>query len=166
MPPIVKQHRTKKNKACMCKFFHIYRKVVWFGCVRWTVLPEMFKRSDSQSALFIGNGDDDAAVLLVGGYGGTGREAWLLSGRPQINHDGQWRWLQLSPMQEKRHDQPAMLLLGRERALVCGGFYGTRTAKMLQLPRNDNEKGVWTLLIQPMTPSGAEHSLSTSTTAL
>ncbi len=109
MSPIVKQHITKKNKACMCKFFHIlvnHCKVACFDCVRWTDLPEILKRSDSQSALFIGNGDDDAAVLLVGGYGGTGREAWLLSGRPQINRDGQWRWLQLSPMQEIRHDQP------------------------------------------------------------
>ncbi len=58
----------------------------------------------------------------------------------------------MSPMQEKRHDQPAMLLLGRERVLVCGGFHGTRTAEVLQLPHNDNDKGVWTLLTQAMTP--------------
>ncbi len=51
--------------------------------------------------------------------------------------------------QEKRHDLPAMLLLGRERVLVCGGFGGTRAAEMLQLSCNDNEKGVWTLFSQP-----------------
>ncbi len=45
-----------------------------------------------------------------------------------------------------------MLLLGRERALICGGFHRTRTAEVLQLPRNDNGKGVWTLLTQAMTP--------------
>ncbi len=53
-------------------------------------------------------------------------------------------------MQEKRHDLPAMLPLGRERVLVCGGFGGTITAEMLQLSCNDNEKGVWTLFSQPM----------------
>ncbi len=52
--------------------------------------------------------------------------------------------------QEKRRDLPAMLLLRRERVLVCGGFGGTRTAEMLQLSGNDNEKGVWTLFSQPM----------------
>ncbi len=35
--------------------------------------------------------------------------------------------------------------------LVCGGYNGRRTAEMLQLPRDDNEKGIWTLLPQPMT---------------
>ncbi len=53
-------------------------------------------------------------------------------------------------MQEKRHDEPAMLLLGRERVLVCGGFGGTITPEMLQLSCNDNDKGVWILLTQPM----------------
>ncbi len=113
----------------------------------------MFKRNGSQSTLFIGNGDADAAALLAGGYGGTGREAWLLSGRPQINQDGQWRWLRLSPIHEKRQDLPAMLLLRRERAQVCGGFHRTRTAEVLRLPHSDNDKGVWTLLTQAMTPS-------------
>ncbi len=59
----------------------------------------------------------------------------------------------MSPIHEKRYDEPAMLLFGSERVLVCGGFHGTRTAEVLQLPRNDNDKGVWTLLTQAMTPS-------------
>ncbi len=37
--------------------------------------------------------------------------------------------------------------------LVCDGFHGTRMADVLQLPRNDNDKGVWALLTQAMTPS-------------
>ncbi len=52
--------------------------------------------------------------------------------------------------QEKRHDQPAMLLLGKERVLVCGGCGGIRRAEGLQLSCNDNYKGVWILLTQPM----------------
>ncbi len=52
--------------------------------------------------------------------------------------------------QEKRHDLPAMLLLWRERVLVCGGFGGTRAAEMLQLSCNGNDKGVWALFSQPM----------------
>ncbi len=40
--------------------------------------------------------------------------------------------------------------------LVCGGFLGTRTADVLQLPRNDNDRGVWTLLTKAMTPSDGE----------
>ncbi len=52
--------------------------------------------------------------------------------------------------QEKRHDLPAMLLLRRERVLVCGDFGGTRTAELLQLSCNHNVKGVWTLVSQPV----------------
>ncbi len=52
--------------------------------------------------------------------------------------------------QAKRHDLPAMLLLRRECVLVCGGFGGTRAAEMLQLSCNDNGKGVWILLTQPI----------------
>ncbi len=33
--------------------------------------------------------------------------------------------------------------------LVCGG--GNSTAEILQLPRDDNDEGVWTLLTQKMT---------------
>ncbi len=110
-----------------------------------------------QSALCIGNGDDDAVVLVVGGYGGTGKEAALLTNRPhqaegeQDNPDSEWRWQQLSPMLEKRSCCPGLLPLGGKRVLVCGGYNGRRTVEMLQLPRDDNEKGVWTLLPQPMT---------------
>ncbi len=92
----------------------------------------------AQSALFIGTGDDeeDAVVLVVGGTGGTGKEAALLTTRPhqttavQANQDGQWRWQQLSPMHEKRDYLPGLLPLGRERVLVCGGYYGSRTAEI------------------------------------
>ncbi len=40
--------------------------------------------------------------------------------------------------------------MGRGRVLVCGGGWGY-TAEILQLPRHDNEKGVWTLLTHNMT---------------
>ncbi len=121
----------------------------------------MDKECCDQSALFIGNEDDDeVAVLVVGGEGGTGKEAALLTNRPhqttavQGNQGGHWRWQQLSPMQEKRGCQPGLLLLGGERVLVCGGgaFFGSRTAEILQLSRDDNDsKGVWTLLTQQFT---------------
>ncbi len=96
----------------------------------------------------------------MGGEGGTGKEAALLTNRPhqttavQGYRDGQWRWQQLSPMLEERDWQPGLLLLGGERVLVCGGctFLGSRTAEILQLPRGDNDsKGVWTLLTQEFT---------------
>ncbi len=123
----------------------------------------MDKRSRFQSALFIGIGDEkeDAVVLVVGGVGGTEKEAALLTNRPhqttavQGNRDCQWRWQQLSPMQEKRDCRPGLLLLGGERVLVCGGGgfpFRSRTAEILQLPRGDNDsKGVWTLLTQQFT---------------
>ncbi len=44
---------------------------------RWTLLPEMDNGYSAKSALSIGTGDDeeDALVLVVGGFGGTGKEA-------------------------------------------------------------------------------------------
>ncbi len=122
----------------------------------------MDKKSSCQSALFIGTGDDEkdlAAVLVVGGEGGTGKGAALLTNRQHQttavrgNRGGHWRWQQLSPMWEKRYYQPGLLLLGGERVLVCGGGYiiGSKTAEILQLPRDDNGKGVWTLLTQKLT---------------
>ncbi len=124
--------------------------------VRWTVLPEMSTRSKWQSALIIGDDDGDAAVRVVGGWGVTANPAALHNNRPhqargeQGTRGGQWRWQQLSPMQKVRPDRPGLLLLGGERVLVCGGGWST-TAEILQLPRDDNEKGVWTLLTQGMT---------------
>ncbi len=118
----------------------------------------MSKGSYSQSALFIGtgdDGDDGAAVLVVGGQGGNLNEAALLTNRPPQargehgNRGGQWRWQQLPPMQEKRPFKPGLLLLGRGRVLVCGGCWGA-TPEILQLPRGENENGVWTLLIKNM----------------
>ncbi len=118
----------------------------------------MSKRSYWQSALFIGTGDDDddAAVLVVGGYGGSGDEAALLTSHPHQTRgeQGHFSWQQLSPMQEKRPYRPGLVLLGRERVLVCGGgdsSGGSRTAEILQLPHDGNDRGVWTLLTQPMT---------------
>ncbi len=128
--------------------------------LRWTVLPKMSKENWLQSALFIGNGDDDAAVLVVGGDGGNENEAALLTNRPHQRRGQQgsggegdpWRWQQLSPMREKRWDGPGILLLGSERVLVVGGGYnGCTTADVLQLPHDDNDRGVWTLLTQPLT---------------
>ncbi len=112
----------------------------------------MSKVSYLQSALFIGNGDDNAAVLVVGGVGGNENEAELLINRPHQQGGGggdPWRWQQLSPMREAREYRPGILLLGRERVLVVGG--GRRTAEILQLPHDDNDRGVWTLLTQPLT---------------
>ncbi len=118
----------------------------------------MVKGYISQSALFIGTGDDegDAVVLFVGGTCGQGKEAALLTTRPhqttavQGNPGGQWRWQQLSPMLLERNRRPGLLLLGGERVLVCGG--GRKTPEILQLPRGDNDsKGVWTLLAKKMT---------------
>ncbi len=124
--------------------------------IRWTVLPKMSKEKRLQSALFIGNGDDDAAVLVVGGDGGNDNEAELLTNRPHQRRGeqgsgggGPWRWQQLSPMREGRRDRPGILLLGRERVLVVGGG-GSKTAEVLQLPHDDNERGVWTLLTQQL----------------
>ncbi len=125
---------------------------------RWTILPDMPKESYFQSALFIGTEDDDgdATVLVVGGWGGNRNETALLTNCPhqargeQGNRGGQWRWQQLPPMHESRSRQPGLLLLGKGRVLVCGGGEG-RTAEVLELPRDDNDGGVWTLLTQEMT---------------
>ncbi len=121
----------------------------------------MSKVGSVQSALFIGTSgnDDDAAVLVVGGYGGNGKEAELLTNHPHQRRGEQgsggsaWSWQQLSPMQEKRNERPGILLLGRERVLVVGGASDCKTAEVLQLPRDDTDKGVWTLLTQQMTKS-------------
>ncbi len=111
-----------------------------------------------QSALFIGTRDDDedAVVLVVGGQGGTWKDAALLTNRPsqttavQGKQDCHWRWQQLSLMLKERGCQPGLLLLGGERVLVCGG--GSRTAEILQLPRGDNDsRGAWTLLTHQFT---------------
>ncbi len=118
----------------------------------------MSKGRSLQSALVIGtgDGDDNAAALVVGGCGGDGRGAELLTNRPRQRRGEQgsggsaWRWQQLSPMRESRWRRPGILLLGRERVLVVGGG-GNETAEILQLPQDDNDKGVWTLLTQQMT---------------
>ncbi len=125
----------------------------------------MSKVGSWQSALFIGTGDDDddAAVLVVGGFVGNGREAELLTNRPPHRRGEQgsggsaWRWRQLSPMQEKRYQCPGIILLGRERVLVVGG--GNNTAEVLQLPRDDTDMGVWTLLTQQMTRGFSDNFL-------
>ncbi len=119
----------------------------------------MSKESCNRSALFIGNGDDDAAVLVVGGRGSKENEVELLTNRPHQGRGeqgsggggGAWRWQQLSPMREGRWNRPGILMLGRERVLVVGGgFWGNKTAEVLQLPHDDNDRGVWTLLTQPL----------------
>ncbi len=60
----------------------------------------MSEHNFNQSALFIstgGDNDDDEAVLVVGGCGGTGKGAALLTNRQrqargeQGNRGGQWR---------------------------------------------------------------------------
>ncbi len=119
----------------------------------------MSKGRSLQSALVIGtgDGDDDATVLVLGGVGGDRNEAELLTNRPpqrrgeQASGGSAWRWRQLSPMQEKRCNRPGILLVGRGRVLVVGGAWGNKTAEIFQLPRDDTDMGVWTLLTQQMT---------------
>ncbi len=112
----------------------------------------MFARKHFHSALFVGHeDDDDVAVLVVGGCYGTGKEAAILSSRSNKTTRDQgnpWRWQKLSPMQIRRRLCPGMLHLGRDRVLVAGG--GSRIAEILQLPRNDNDSGVWTRLRLPL----------------
>ncbi len=119
-----------------------------------------------QSALFIGVEEgDDVAVLVVGGNCGTGSEAEMLTSRPRRTRREQgkqgfpWRWQQLSPMQSGRPNHPGMLRLGKERVLVVGNGRG-RSAEILQLPRGDNDKGVWTLLHETMTQEFAKTFLA------
>ncbi len=110
-----------------------------------------------QSALFIGDEDGDVAVLVVGGYGGTAKEAEMLTSRPrrrrrdQGNQGNPWRWQQLSPMQRERPNRPGMLRLGKERVLVVGGSRNIRSAEVLQLLHGDNDRGVWSLLNESLT---------------
>ncbi len=88
----------------------------------------MCKENCHQAALFIGTGDDEEGAdgLVVGGEGGTGKEAALLTNRPhqttavQGNRGGHWRWQQLSPMLEKRYYQPALHPTGEARG---GNFF-------------------------------------------
>ncbi len=110
------------------------------------------------SALCIGDEEGgDVALLIVGGNGGTAKEAEMLTSRPRRTRRGQggghnpWRWQQLSPMQTGRPNCPGMLQLGTGRVLVVGGGRGVQSAEILQLPRGDNDRGVWTLLRETMT---------------
>ncbi len=104
------------------------------------------------SALVIDDeNDDNASVLVVGGLGGAGKEARLLS--RHSNHasrdpETQWRWQRLTSMHESRSRRPGMLHLGGDRILVAGG--DRRSVELLRLPRGDNDRGEWTLLIQPL----------------
>ncbi len=128
-------------------------------CLRWSVLPNMSKVNAYHSALCIGDEEGgDLALLIVGGNCGTGKEAEVLTSRPrrtrrdQGSGDNPWRWQQLSPMQSGRPNCPGMLRLGTGRVLVVGGGgRGVRSAEILQLPRGDNDRGVWTLLRETMT---------------
>ncbi len=89
---------------------------------------------------------------MVGGFGGTGKGAILLSNRSnQVGRDQgiQWKWQNVSQMNESRRSCPGMLLIGKGRVLVAGG--GSRLAEILKLPLNDNDRGVWTRLTQPLT---------------
>ncbi len=100
------------------------------------------------SALIIGDEGDDVSAS-VGGLGGTGKEAGLLSRRSNQasgDPDIPWRWQQLTPIHESRSRRPGMLLLGRDRVLVAGGE--RRSVELLHLPRGDKDRGVWTLLTQ------------------
>ncbi len=107
------------------------------------------------SALCIGDEEGgDVAILIVGGNGGTAKEAELLTSRPRRlrgDQDNPWRWQQLFPMQSGRPNCPGMLQLGTGRVLVVGGGRGVRSAEILQLPWGDNDRGVWTLLRETMT---------------
>ncbi len=111
----------------------------------------------SPSALLICNEDDDTRVLVVGGYAEARNGVELLSSRLHRTQGRQnaggvsWSWRTLSPMLNGRWCHPGMLLLGKNRVLVVGG--DSKTAEIFHLPRDDNDKGVWTCLTNPMSRS-------------
>ncbi len=135
-------------------------------CLRWSALPNMPQVNAYHSALCIADEESgDVALLIVGGNGGTAKEAEMLTSRPRRTRRGQgsgsnpWRWQQLSSMQIGRPNHPGMLRLGKERVLVVGSGRG-RSAEILQLPRGDNDRGGWTLLRETMTQEFAKTFLA------
>ncbi len=111
----------------------------------------MFARKHCLSALFVGNDNDDMAVLVIGGFYGTGKEAGILSRRSnQVSRDPEtpWRWREIAPMHESRRYCPGMLLLRSDRVLVAGGE--GILAEILHLPKDDNDSGVWTRIRRPL----------------
>ncbi len=112
----------------------------------------MSKQKAFHSALCIEGGAGGATLLVIGGRGDVERDAELLSNHSypsEAERGGPWRWQKLPQMLEPRAFHPGMLLLGKGRVLVAGGW--SETAKILQLPRDASDRGVWTLLTRPMT---------------
>ncbi len=121
---------------CVRAFFHKKNLILQMTCLRWSVQPNMSQVNAYQSALCIGDEEGgDVALLIVGGNGGTGSKAEILTSRPRRTRRDQgsganpWRWQQLSPMQSGRPNHPGMLRLGTERVLVVGGGRGVRSAE-------------------------------------
>ncbi len=91
------------------------------------------------------------AVLVIGGFYGTGKEAAILSCRSnQVNRDPEipWRWREIAPMQMRRRYCPGMLLLRSDHVLVAGGE--RIFAEILHLPKHDYDIGVWTRIRRPL----------------
>ncbi len=64
----------------------------------------------------------------------------------------------------ERSSVPFHLLLKSSIRTVCGGGHSMRrSAEMLQMPHDDNDRGMWTLLTQPMT-QGCGQSMDISVT--
>ncbi len=86
----------------------------------------------------------------------TKDDAQLLSNRPRQvraalgNRGDQWMWQCMSSILKLKPCQPGLPQLGIGCVLVYGGGE-RRTAKILQLTREDNDGGVWTLHTQEMT---------------